>query len=290
MSRQQSVEERQKRSETMRRLWSDPAFREKTIAGHSREEARRKMCPIGRRHPEETKRKISLAHKGRKWSEEHNRKMGLTKIRNKNCVGRVISNETRRRISEANSGRTVSEEIRRKLSEVLIGNKRALGMKHSEKTRRRMSEVHKGRTFSLSHRQKIGQANRRRWANEAVKTKIIRKMFKSLAAKPNKQERLLGQILDELFLGQYKFVGDFSFSLGGKSPDFLNVNGQKKLIELFGDYWHKGENEDDRVSHFQRYGFDTLVVWERELKDRDSLVKRLVAFQDSGSDGSVFLS
>lgn len=58
----------------------------------------------------------------------------------------------------------------------------------------------------------------------------------------------------------------------------MNVNGQKKLIELYGNYWHKNENPNNRIKHFKKYGFDTLVIWEKELKDINRLNKKLEVF------------
>ncbi len=76
----------------------------------------------------------------------------------------------------------------------------------------------------------------------------------------------------------YRYVGNGQFILGGKCPDFLNFNGQKKLIELFGDYWHKGENPQGRIDYFKQYGFDTLVIWEHELTEPSKLRERLLTF------------
>jgi len=53
---------------------------------------------LGRHHTEETKRKISLAHKGKKLSEEHKRKI-VAKL-----IGRPVSEETRKKIGDANRG------------------------------------------------------------------------------------------------------------------------------------------------------------------------------------------
>jgi len=106
------------------------------------------------------------------------------------------------------------------------------------------------------------------------------KEFLSLAMKkrqPNKKEILLNNLLQELSL-PYRYVGNGQFILGGKCPDFLNVNGQKKLIELFGDYWHKGENPQVRIDYFKQYGFDTLVIWECELTEPSKLEERLLTF------------
>ena len=89
-----------------------------------------------------------------------------------------------------------------------------------------------------------------------------------------------------MFPDEYNFVGDFQFFLGGKNPDFMNVNGKKQLIEIFGDYWHseekigkpKDEHVKDRIDHFKQYGFDTLIIWEHELKNKKKLERNIISF------------
>ena len=89
-----------------------------------------------KRHSEETRRKMSEAHKGNpSWnkgkhlSEEHKRKLSEAK------KGHITSEETRRKLSEAHKGHITSEETRKKISEA---NK---GRKFSEEVRRRNSEA-----------------------------------------------------------------------------------------------------------------------------------------------------
>lgn len=112
----------------------------------------------------------------------------------------------------------------------------------------------------------------------------IKKLLKSLKIHPNKKEQILDKILHRLFPSEYKFVGDFSFVLGGRSPDFMNVNGQKKLIEFYGDYWHDSDRfpstqtSDERIKYFKKYGFETLIIWESELKDTQKLEKKIKVF------------
>ena len=65
----------------------------------------------GRKHSEETKKKIGKVHKGKKLSEE-----------------------TKKKLSEAHKGKKLSEETRNKMS------KAQTGKKHSEETRKKMSE------------------------------------------------------------------------------------------------------------------------------------------------------
>ena len=106
--------------------------------------------------------------------------------------------------------------------------------------------------------------------------------------RPTKPEKRLKKLLNRLFPGEYKYVGNGSLLVGFKNPDFVNVNGRKKIIEMFGDYWHSKEKtgrtnkqeENQRIKHFAKYGYETLVVWENQLERGSSrwLRKRLVKF------------
>ena len=60
--------------------------------------------PFGFKHTEISKQKMSLAQKGKRFTEEHKRKIGITKIGNKNCLGRKQTEETKKKISIANKG------------------------------------------------------------------------------------------------------------------------------------------------------------------------------------------
>jgi len=76
-------------------------------------------------------------------------------------------------------------------------------------------------------------------------------------------------------------VGNFKFWVDGKNPDFVNVNGKNKLIELFGDYWHRNDIPQKKINHFKKYGFDTLVIWEHELSEYGAVVHKLMEFHNS---------
>lgn len=94
--------------------------------------------------------------------------------------------------------------------------------------------------------------------------------------RPNKAELKLLRLLTRIN-NSYCYVGDFQKCIGGKFPDFWN--GDYKLVELFGDYWHKGENPDQRIGFFKQYGYKCLVVWESELKSEIILIDKLKKFE-----------
>ena len=102
------------------------------------------ICPRGQSnlgvpHSNETKAKISQAHKGRKQTPEHVERGRLSRL------GKSRSDETKRKISEANrgyNGRT--------------------GTKHSEETKIKMSESARGRIASEETKLKMSQLAKER--------------------------------------------------------------------------------------------------------------------------------
>jgi hypothetical protein len=69
------------------------------------------------KHSEESKRKISDTHIGVTFSEDHRKNIGISKMGNKYCVGRVLSDESKEKMRAAKIGKKLSPEHRAKLSE-----------------------------------------------------------------------------------------------------------------------------------------------------------------------------
>ena len=93
--------------------------------------------------------KVQFSNAGRKFSEEHIRKMSVAKKGNKIMLGKHLSEETKRKIGEAskgnkyNLGRHPSVETRKKLSEIAKGNKSWTGKHHSKEDIKKMRENRK---------------------------------------------------------------------------------------------------------------------------------------------------
>jgi len=84
----------------------------------------------------------------------------------------------------------------------------------------------------------------------------------------------------------------FIVVINNLNPDFTNCNGQKKVIEIFGVYWHKDENPIDRINKYKEFGFDCLVLWENELNtDRfkeaniEATINKIIEFHLLGKSG-----
>lgn len=111
---------------------------------HKPEEHRKKIAEAckGRTLSEETRRKLSESLKGRTLSEEHRKKLSESQI------GKHRPDETRKKISESLKGRTFSEETCKKMSESLSGEKNPMYGKHrSAETRHKLSQSLKGKTW-----------------------------------------------------------------------------------------------------------------------------------------------
>ena len=115
------------------------------------------FCTAGKtRKPcsEETKKKISIANKGRLRSAESCAKMS------KSMRGKKKSPHTEehnRKIGDANRGKKHSEETKKKMS----GDKHPMyGKHHSEEHKKKLSLALKNRIFTEEHKKKIGDAQK----------------------------------------------------------------------------------------------------------------------------------
>lgn len=96
---------------------------------------------------------------------------------------------------------------------------------------------------------------------------------------PNREETMLIQLFKE-YNFPYKFVGDGQVIIGGRNPDFINVNGEKKIIEFFGEHWHPLEDEEIKREVYAGYGFKMLGIWGKDTKDRSMVVSKIREFEE----------
>jgi G:T-mismatch repair DNA endonuclease (very short patch repair protein) len=62
-----------------------------------------------------------------------------------------------------------------------------------------------------------------------------------------------------------------------KNPDFI-YRKEKKIIELYGDYWHRNDDPQEVVADYNAAGYKCLVIWERELDDPESVLAKISEF------------
>lgn len=118
---------------------------------------------------------------------------------------------------------------------------------------------------------------------------FVKRMMEARNTKPSKPEKQLGIILNKHF-PEFKYNGDsrLGITLGGLTPDFVNIDGKKDLIEVFGDYYHSPEvigdswrrSELGKVMVYNSLGWKCLVIWEHELREltEEQLVDKIRTF------------
>lgn len=229
---------------------------------------------------------IAKARRGQKLpprSEEHRRNLSIA------MMGKKLSEEAKRKIGKIHKGTHLSEEHRLKLS---------LASKNHPQVQKQLAKLHasqKGRRFSKEHRDNLSISLRtspraqeqRRVLAIAYKVKLPeirpklrearrRRRFPTHHTKPEKVFETICQALNLPF----RYTGDGAFWIEDINPDFVNTNGYKVAVEIFGDYWHSplfrqqavraNYTEEGRRKTLRQYGWKLIVFWESELNLPDA--------------------
>ena len=125
-------------------------------------------------------------------------------------------------------------------------------------------------------RAKNSQLRKEFWADPVRKANQLLAISKGLDIRPNKPETFLSNNFI-YWLPKIIYSGDYSIIINGKNPDFI-CEETKKIIEFNGSYWHKNDIPGAREAIFAEAGYDTLIIWEHELKDIDILKIKVDAF------------
>lgn len=151
------------------------------------------------------------------------------------------------------------------------------------------TSCNKNRKHSEEFRKYRSTSQQKLWQDLEYREKQLKAIIKGSHIRPTTPEKFLIGLFQKLFLAQWKYAGDGKDEdaiIGGRCPDFISIDGQKKIIELFGDYWHGEErtgipskqHERERINYFAQYGYQTLVIWEHELENIDNVIDRIEVF------------
>ena len=177
---------------------------------------------------------------------------------------------------------TVKRVLKRKVASRALSEAHSLGWEkhralreattlaalHSEATRQKISKANRGNprfTEACRERQK------RLWHAPEYRKNMLKKIGRKT---PNLAEQYLLYLIKRNGF-RYRFVGDRSFLIDELNPDFLHTGGDKKVIELFGEYWHDPartglpelKTEMGRRTYYRERGYRLLVIWYGELSD-----------------------
>jgi G:T-mismatch repair DNA endonuclease (very short patch repair protein) len=120
--------------------------------------------PLQRADPDETRKKISEAGKGRKPSDETRKKISESKKGKPrpDLVGKEFSKETRKKISEAHKGKKFSDEHRANLSQSMKGRSSSRnGVILSEESKKKISKANKGNPSPMKGKKHTTEAKQK---------------------------------------------------------------------------------------------------------------------------------
>jgi very-short-patch-repair endonuclease len=180
------------------------------------------------------------------------------------CYGRKRTKETKNKISKSRLGKYGGK------------NNPFFGKHHTKKFKIFISKANTGRTHTLNkfQRKEISKRQKELWADPIYAKRIILKMrkdFFSQKRNPTSLEIKVMNMLKKLKI-KFRFTGNSRFMIGKKFPDILLL-GFKKVIEVNGWYWHKGETNKNIKSYYKKYGYECLVLWQKEINKNSKLVE-----------------
>jgi len=211
-------------------------------------------------------------------------------------LGKHHTIETRKKISDAGKGRKMSQGLKNRLVEInkkkmknLWKNKeyrqmqinKHKGIKQSEETINKRIKAYKEIWKNPEFRRRQSNSHILAWQNDKIRKKQLNAIFKGMNINPNKPETFLNNLLQQNFPNKFEYTGDGKVIIGGFCPDFV-CNPSKRIIELYGDYWHNLESwkkrDQRRLEAYKRYGFSTLIIWEHELKNPTLVTDKILEF------------
>jgi len=207
---------------------------------------------LGKHHSEKTKRKLRHSHLGKSWGNH--------------------TPESKMKISIARKG---------KYKGIAPWNK---GLKAEDDSR-----ILTGADNIFGRVKFMGEANGffgKHHTQESIE-KILNNRKYAGPTFPNKPEERLLEILESLYPRRYCYTGNMRLPENPRlRPDFSSRNGEREIIELFGNYWHsqlitgrnKEEEEKQRIDALANYGYKILIIWECELEDEEALIQKIKSF------------
>jgi hypothetical protein len=99
-----------------------------------------------------------------------------------------------------------------------------------------------------------------------------------------KKPNTIESIIDNGTSDKCIYVGDGKFwlKIGNRmrNPDFI-IENSNKILEIFGDYWHRNDSPDEIIQEYESIGYNCLIIWEHEIiKDRNRVFRLIQAFEN----------
>ena len=199
------------------------------------------------------------------------------KVGGGSCKGKHWKQSEKGRLSHI--GLKSSPEAKEKMKIAKLGNKNPMSKLEN---RIKVSLGKKGKSivlppFTEEHCKNISKVRKKTWLNPEYRRKqelkwldpVYRRKVLGRRIPTSYEKRLNGLILK--YNLPYKYVGDGSVILGTMNPDFIDVNGQKKVVEVY-ESFYKVKNykscknyEKDRREKLSKFGFGVVFIDGKDL-------------------------
>lgn len=277
---------------------------------HSTEEHARKISKATMGHPvsKETRKKISIAKKGKTWeeifgkekakemrekqskrmsgenhpfygktfSEDHKKKLSQAH------KGQKLSKKTIEKLRQSNIGKSLSEETKKKISESRKRRKGRLGYLNSPETRKKMSEAQTGSHHTEEAKRKISEALTGRKLSDETREKIREARLKQVL--PTEDTSI--EVSMQNALKERGLSFETHYPIKGQ-PDIAFPD-EKVAVFCDGCYWHgcpecnheemaEHKNDEDVTTYLEERGWTVLRFWGHEIREnKDSCVNRIL--------------
>ena len=257
---------------------SDPNARFVNYHYSKTEEGRQQISVLfkGKKKTKEHSQNIGNANKGKKrteeWKQEQSQRITLLW---QNPEFRTHQIKIRKEMAKDPQWRAMHSAITKRAWANPETRVKFLARAPSEFTadhRRKISKALTGRKFSEEHKRKISEAAQKRMQDP----KERQRMQDMRAVAMNKRPTGPEVVYDEITPPIIRYVGNGQWwrnmpNGSKKNPDF-KVTGQDKVIEIWGDYWHRNDSPKEEIDHYSEAGLRCLVFWEHEIYQQPDMV------------------
>lgn len=206
----------------------------------------------------------------------------------------ILSDETRKRIGDRTRGKTLEEILGeekackiRRISSLTIRrlrkegkmNPRLFGSKNPSKRPEIKAILHEQKLGRRNPMWRIGKKHPfygKRHSEEARRKIREKRKLQQIPTSRTKPELKFIEICEKYNL-PFRYTGDGSFWIENVNPDFVECNGKKIAVEVFGDYWHsrpeKIREDELKERTLAKYGWKRIIIWQHEL---DSLPEETI--------------
>lgn len=151
----------------------------------------------------------------------------------------------------------------------------------TKETREKIGDANRGHIVSIEAREKARVSINIFLSDPVRKAEWIKKALKTRNRGPSKFELYLEKIINKHGL-PYKYTGNGTFMIGFLNPDFVNVNGEKKCIEVYYSYYKnkrfgsEQKYQSWRNKWLKKYGWTAVYLNENDLKKSDEEIVKMI--------------